>query len=182
MGWNQIPPSLHTRRLNSSYHRHEQTIANALFVIAGPYYEVVCLTAWRNQSIWDISKSIKIYIYMRTHETFFSAQREMLSPRGHVISSVISYLLSALRMLGNGLMTAVVVGTTTTWTTTQQLMQLTGVENPESGEAIHIFGFAGSELSHMLRWISVTNCARIVWLNFQIDEHPKGFLAWIVIR
>ena len=154
MGSNQISPSLHTPRLNSSYHRHEETIANALFVIAGPYYEVVCLTAWRNQSIWDISKSIKIYIYMRTHETFFSAQREMLSPRGHVISSVISYLLSALRMLGNGLMTAVVVGTTTTWTTTQQLMQLTGVENPESGEAIHTFGlvmkhsFVALELSH----------------------------------
>ena len=30
------------------------------------------------------------------------------------ILSVVSYLLSALRMLGNGLMTAVVVGTTTT--------------------------------------------------------------------
>ena len=173
MGSNQIPPSLHTRRLNSSYHRHYSVRA-------------FCYNRALLSSSLPCSMTKSIYLgYMRSILLLkhLSALKEKfrISAWPYNILCVISYLLSALRMRGNGLMIAVVGGTTTTWTTTQQLMQLTGVENLESGEAIHTFGFvmkhsfAMSELSHMLRWISVTNCALIIWLHFRSTNTPRAF-------
>ena len=44
---------------------------------------------------------------------------------------------SALLMPGNGLTIEVVVGTTTTSTTTRQLMQPTEMESPESGKPFY---------------------------------------------
>ena len=85
-------------------------------------------------------------------------------------------------MRGNGLMIVVVGGTTTTSTTTQQLMQLTGVENPESGEAIHTFGFVMKQFRHVRTFTYATLNKRHELCPhnltpLQIDKHPKGFLA-----
>jgi len=58
------------------------TIASALFVITGPYCEVVCLAAWQSQCIWDIcAHSYSWNIFQRSKRNFVSA-------RGHVISSL----------------------------------------------------------------------------------------------